>query len=247
MSNPKESRVISILLPIAIVISSLLFSNAFMHRYRYNEIVKVKGSAKTDFECDLIVWQASISAKDTVVQNAYEKIQIQRDIVSSYLEEAGLTKEEFIFTAIDMNKETSRHRDKESGAFVTSFLGYTLKQDVEITSDKVDKIEEISRDITSLLDKEVTIQSSSPRYFNTKLSDLKLDLVAKATENAKKRAETIAENTESQLGKLVSSKLGIFQILAQNTVKGYSWGGAYNTTSRYKTARVTVDLKYKIK
>ena len=247
MSKPIENRTLAILFPIAIVISALIFSNAFMHRFRYNEVIKVKGSAKTDFECDLIVWQASISAKDSVIQNSYNKIQTQRELVRSYLEEAGLTKEEYIFTAIDMNKETSRHRDKLTGGFITSFLGYTLQQNIKITSDKVDKIEEISRDITSLLDKGVTIQSSSPRYFNTKLSDLKLDLVAKATDNAKKRAETIAENTESALGKLVNSKLGIFQILAQNTVEGYSWGGAYNTTSRYKTARVTVDLKYKIK
>ena len=246
MSKPIENRTLAILFPIAIVISALIFSNAFMHRFRYNEVIKVKGSAKTDFECDLIVWQASISAKDSVIQNSYNKIQTQRDLVRSYLEEAGLTKEEYIFTAIDMNKETSRHRDKLTGGFVTTFLGYTLKQNLKITSDKVDKIEEISRDITSLLDKGVTIQSSSPRYFNTKLSDLKLDLVAKATDNAKKRAETIAANTESDLGKLVNSKLGIFQILAQNTVEGYTWGGAYNTTSRYKTARVTVDLKYKI-
>ena len=61
-----------------------------MHRFRYNEVIKVKGSAKTDFECDLIVWQASISAKDSLIQEGYNKIQEQRNLVKSYLKETGV-------------------------------------------------------------------------------------------------------------------------------------------------------------
>ena len=57
----------------------------------------------------------------------------------------------------------------------------------------------------------------------------------------------IAENSDAKLGKLKQSTMGIFQIVAQNSSEEYSWGGSYNTSSKKKTASVTVKLQYGVK
>jgi hypothetical protein len=41
--------------------------------------------------------------------------------------------------------------------------------------------------------------------------------------------------------------MGIFQITGQNSNEDYSWGGVYNTTSKEKTASITMKLTYQVK
>ena len=70
-------------------------------------------------------------------------------------------------------------------------------------------------------------------------------MISKATADARARAEKIAENSGGNLGDLISAKMGIFQITGQNSKESYSWGGTFNTSSREKTASITMKLDYK--
>ena len=74
--------------------------------------------------------------------------------------------------------------------------------------------------------------------------DLKLELIAQASENAKQRAENIATKAGSNLGELKKADLGIFQITGKNDNEVYSYGGSFNTTSRQKTAQITVKTSF---
>ena len=53
-----------------------------------------------------------------------------------------------------------------------------------------------------------------------------------------------SENSGGKLGKLKHARLGVFQIVAQNSSESYTWSGAYNTTAKNKTGAVTVKLEY---
>ena len=115
-----------------------------------------------------------------------------------------------------------------------------------IESHAVDEIEHLSRDITSLIDKGLEIQSNAPYYFYSDLADLKIDMISEATRDAKVRADKIAENSNSNLGKLLNAQMGVFQITAQHSTERYTWGGTHNKTSRDKTAHVTMKLTYDV-
>lgn len=67
-----------------------------------------------------------------------------------------------------------------------------------------------------------------------------------STEDARLRAEKIAEFSGGKLGKIVSAKMGVFQITGQNSNEDYSWGGTFNTSSKEKTASITMKLVYDI-
>jgi hypothetical protein len=38
--------------------------------------------------------------------------------------------------------------------------------------------------------------------------------------------------------------MGIFQITGQNSDEEYSWGGTFNTSSKRKTASITVKMEF---
>ena len=72
-------------------------------------------------------------------------------------------------------------------------------------------------------------------------------MISQATEDARIRAEKIAENAGSNLGILKSARMGVFQITGQNSKEDYSWGGTFNTSSKEKTASITMRLQYQVK
>jgi uncharacterized protein len=71
-------------------------------------------------------------------------------------------------------------------------------------------------------------------------------LLAKASADAKQRAETIAKNSGSSLGKIKKASMGIFQITGKNRNEDYSYGGAFNTSDKNKTASITTKIEYAV-
>jgi len=82
--------------------------------------------------------------------------------------------------------------------------------------------------------------------FYSKLANLKIDMISEATRDARVRAEKIAKNSSSDLGKLLNGHMGVFQITAKHSTEKYTWGGTHNKTSRYKTAHVTMKLTHDV-
>ena len=66
------------------------------------------------------------------------------------------------------------------------------------------KIENLSRTVTEIINKGIELTSSQPMYFYTKLADVKQQMIADATKDARERAKKIAENAGSSLGSLKS-------------------------------------------
>jgi hypothetical protein len=104
----------------------------------------------------------------------------------------------------------------------------------------------MSREITELLEMGIELNSNAPEYYYTKLNALKIDLLAKASADANKRAETIASNSGSSLGSIKKAQMGVFQITGKNSNEDYSFGGSFNTNSREKTASITLKVDYSI-
>ena len=158
----------------------------------------------------------------------------------------GINIEQLIYSAVSTNQKNKQIYSSDGNYIGDEFVGYELTQSVQIESENVDKIEKVSREITELLNKGVQFYSDSPRYYYTKLADLKIEMISKATEDARIRAEKISEFSGGKLGKLESAKMGVFQITGQNSKEDYSWGGTFNTSSREKTASITMKLVYKV-
>jgi hypothetical protein len=165
--------------------------------------------------------------------------------VRKYLVEKGIPSENIVFNSVQTNEQ--RDNQYQNGNYVGSvFQGYELIQSVKIESTNVELIESVSREITELLNKGVQFNSTPPRYYYTKIADLKIEMISKATEDARIRAEKIAENSGGKLGELSNANMGVFQITGQNSGEDYSWGGVYNTQDKKKTASITMRLEYRI-
>jgi len=231
---------------LAIVIAAYVLGYSFMNRNKTDGTISVTGLGNADFTSDLIVWEGSFSEENINLQQAYNDLEKDKKIISDYLFSKGITAEELVFNAVNSIKDTRGKYSSEGKYMGEEFLGYVLTQSIQINSNDVEKVETVSREITELLNKGIQFYSQAPRYYYTKLADLKIEMISKATEDARTRAEQIAVNSGGKLGKLISAKMGIFQITGQNSNEDYSWGGTYNTESKEKTASITMKLDYQV-
>lgn len=212
------------------------------------EGITATGSASYDFEADVIAWRGSHTAYGATTKEAYDIIKKNSEIIRKYLLDNGVTEEEMLFGSVSISQRW-RTEYTEDGKEIGNYLdGYDLYQSVSISSTDVDKVDTISRDITALIAADVEFISEAPEYYYTKLDELKLQLIDEATRNAKERIDILAAGSGGKVGNLKNANLGVFQITAQNSdSEEYSYGGTFNTSSRYKTASITVKLNYSVK
>lgn len=237
---------------IAITIAALGFiiglaflGNAIKNRNKAENTISVTGLGTKKFTSDLISWSGSFSRNSFELKTAYDELANDKRIIENYLLSKGINKKEIVFSAVDIQKMYNYGTDANGNSQQT-FNGYQLSQNVSIESKEVGKIENLSRTITEIINQGIELTSSQPQYFYTKLSEVKQQMIADATKDAKQRAEKIAENAGSSLGSLKKASMGVIQITAPNSGEDYSWGGTYNTTSKEKEASITIKLEYQV-
>ena len=232
----------------AIVICTRIFTEGFV-QYKSNGSggLSATGSASVDFEADLIVWRGTYSTYAKTTGEAYATLNKDAEKIRRFLEKYNIAEGDVVFSAIEINKRYVSNYNDEGNYVGDTFDGYELYQTVTVSSENVDSVEEVSRNITSLIEDGVEFTSNSPEYYYKDLDSLKLELVEAATNNAKQRIDLMAKGSGCVPGKLISSSLGVFQITAKNSAEEeYSYGGTYNTSSRQKTATITVKLNYAV-
>ncbi len=242
-----KNYIVAFIFGLALVLSAFFLSDAIKNRNSSADTISVTGLGSTDFTSDLIVWNSTFSKKNIELKSAYAALERDREAIRSYLISKGVKESEIIFSSVNISKDFENTYDQNYNVRSQVFTGYTLTQSIQVESKEVEKIENVSREVTELINIGVELYSESPQYYYTKLAELKLKMIAQATQDAKLRAEQIADNAGAKLGKLKKSDLGVFQIIAQNSSEEYSWGGSFNTYSKKKTATITIKLIYNIK
>lgn len=242
-----KNNINALVFALAIVVASVVLGHAVINRNKQVGTISVTGLGQTNFTSDLIVWEARFSKVNSDLKQAYSDLKSDKATILDYFKSKGLSEDLIVFNAVETQKEFKQNYTADGKYLGQEFIGYTLSQTVQINSKEVEKVEKISREVTELLNKGIQLYSIPPRYYYTKLEDLKIEMVAQATDNAHVRAKSIAENSGTKLDELQVAQMGIFQITGQNSAEDYSWGGAYNTSSKEKTASITMKLTYKVK
>ncbi len=230
-----------------IVAAALIVSRAYTYRYRTAGVIAVTGLGETEFTSDLIVLRGSIDVEEYDAGDAYRAIERDKERVVEFLSSHGIAEESIQFDMLEVEKQYESIYNNDGNYQGSRFSGYTIHQNFAIESHDIDTVEEVARKISSLIADGISIDVYNPSYYYTKLDDVKLDLISRASADARERAERVAASAGAEVGELASSRIGVFQITGANSDDEFSAGGSFNVSSRNKKARVTVRAEYKIK
>jgi len=244
MSTSTRIVVAAAIVGLSLIIAFWVAGSSVKYRSKSAETIVVTGLAEKDFVSDLIVWNGTYSRKSTDLKSAYASLKQDENSIRQYLKGKGIAEAEMVFSSVVINKEFNNRTDENGRQLSQEFTGYNLSQTVKVESNDVNKVDRISREATELIETGIELNSSPPSYYYSKLADIKIDLLGKASADAKNRAESIAKNAGCNLGKLKKANMGVFQITGKNSNENYSYGGAFNTSEKNKTGSITIKMEF---
>lgn len=242
----KNSQIIvlGVCIAAATIISTVILSQGVMKVMKFREEqISVTGSATEEIKSDYIIWIGSFSRTEADLATAYKKLREDLEKVKKYLSANGVNEKEIIVSQVTTGKI---YKKNEKGNDTNDVQWYQLSQSIEIRSNDVDRIARISRESTELINQGVEFDSGSPSYFYTKLDKLKLEMLARASENAKQRAENMIKAAGNKIGLMRSARMGVFQITPITSTDVSDWG-CNDTTSLDKKVMAVVSASFAIK
>lgn len=229
-------------LAIGLVVSSLILGWSFAKTKKTDEAITVTGSARKRIKSDLVVWTAAINYQAPALADSYRQLSENVPRVRAYLISKGIAENQITVSSITT---TVQKRLNENGMETSEITGYSLRQELEVKSNDVDKIAQIAREATELINQGILIESNAPQYYYTKLGDLKIEMLGEAARDAKERAEKIAASTGNSIGTVRSAKMGVMQITAADSTE-VSDAGIYDTSSIDKDMTAVVNVSFAI-
>lgn len=236
--------ILGICIAAATIVSSVILSQGALKLMKFTrEVISVTGSAQKEIKSDFIVWRCGFVHREADLSMAYKKVKETLQKVKSYLLSKGVNEKEMI---VDQIVTSAIYKKTKEGKDTNEIEGYELGQAIETRSNDVEKITTVSRESTELINEGIQFISSAPQYFYTKLDELKIEMLAKATENAKTRAESMAQSTGNKVGFIRSAKMGVFQITPVTSTDVSDWG-ENDTSSLDKKVMAVVSASFAIK
>jgi len=223
-----------------LVASAALLANAAIEIKRQNQALEVKGFAERPIESDLALWRGSFTTRGPTLEAAYEALERDREAVSTFLEDEKADRVETL--PVQMRVV---YTQTEKGHRTNTIEGYVLSQEVKVTSTDLDRVGRIAQASAALVKQGVELSSYPPQYLYTGLGELKIEMLAEATADARRRAETLARESGGKLGPLLSARQGVFQITSAHSTEVSDYG-RNDTSSREKSIKAVVTVRFAV-
>lgn len=231
----------AIIVGIALVVSAAVFGGFFYSARSAsgNDTLSVIGSTKQRVTSDRAKLTVSLSRSTTdgSLSAGYAAIERDAKMLRELLRGNGFTDGEISENPVSMNQIYDQNGPTNR---------YQVNATVVVQSEDVAKLTEASKKVTGLASQGAIISIQSLEYYYSKLPDLRVSLLTQAVQDAKMRAQKIAEGTGRRVGNVESASAGVVQVLAPNSVDVSDYG-SYDTSSIEKDVMVTVKASFRLK
>ncbi len=231
-----------LLLGLVIAIGAIIASSMITSAISKDTII-VTGSYSQNVVSDSGILEFELRANMPTKAQSFELLKKQKPVVMKYLEEQGIKPEEI---KVNAQHGYEIYKINDRGISTNQIASYNANQSFSIKSSDVQKIKQISTEITDLTAKGLDISVSEPSYFYSKLSDMKVQMLEEATKDAKQRASAMLKATHNRVGKIQSVRMGVFQITPVDS-NDVSDMGISDTSSIEKKITSVANVTFRIK
>lgn len=209
--------------------------------------VTVKGLVEREVKSDRAVWTLGLRRASDTLADAHQRIAADRDAVLAFLKKQG-------FADAEIDRQPTRTLDKlarDFGQNQAERFRYVVTTAVEVSTANVDLVRASSGATEELLKGGVILDAddqsgrANPRFVVSKFNDLRPELLAAATRNARAIAEQFAADSGSKVGDIRSANQGSIQIFGTD---GNDESAPFSPTSTpVKKIRVVSTFEFALK
>jgi len=225
---------------VAVVLTAKIFADTIHDARHIRDTISVTGSARKPISSDLVRWSVSVSTEGPKAAPAASRLRGQAARVRAYLEREGISAASIspsVVTSEEQVEELPHHRRK---------ITYRVSQELEVSTRKIDVVEGAATGVGRLLERGIGVSAGSLQYVSTELTEAKLDALAAATLDARRRAEILVKGLGGKLGPMRSTSLGVYQITPRDSTDVSDYG-INDTSSREKDVNAVVTATFAVK
>lgn len=220
----------SAILAIGLGVGGFMTGDGLVRAKMADRTVTVRGLAERDVVADLATWTLSYSATAGNLAAAQASVDRDTQQIREFFEAQGFPADALQPVSVNASSYTP-----DDG--VTRF---TVNQRMSLRTDNVELAQEAVRREYELVRRGVLLQSSNMSFTFTGLNEIKPEMVAEATRDARSAAEQFAEDSGSDVGSIRSATQGYFSITARDG-DDQGWGAA---DSPFKKVRVVTTIDF---
>jgi hypothetical protein len=192
--------------------------------------VTVKGLVEKDVDADEAVWTLELKRASSELADAHARIGADREAVLAFLRKHGFKDDEIgrqpTLTVDKLARDFGQ--DKEGDR-----LRYVVTTALVVKTSNVERVRSALGSTDELLGSGVVLDGerdgrANPRYIVSRFNDLRPQLLAAATKNARTIAEQFASDSGVTVGRIRSANQGTIQIFGSD---GNDESGPYSPTS----------------
>ncbi|MBR4988389.1 MAG: SIMPL domain-containing protein [Bacteroidaceae bacterium] len=215
---------------IGLVALGLFIGKGLTRIANQEQYVTVKGLAEREVMANKVVWPLPYKSVSNDMQELYDGIEKNKNVILSFLKSGGITEDEIIVSAPAVT-------DRLAQSYVPDNVKFRYQSEAVITviSPQVEKVIELMGKQIELMKDGVIISNEynyQTQFEYTALNDIKPEMIEEATRNARAVAQKFAEDSGSKLGNIKQASQGQFSISSDET------------TPQIKNIRVVTTIKY---
>jgi uncharacterized protein len=204
-----------------------------------HDTITITGSARKPIGSDLVQWELEVKgAAGTEVAAAYKARTAAASLVG-FLRKAGIAPKDISPEVVQSEVVTTRIDKKHTRTT------YIVSQGYGVSSRQIDVVAGAATRLGTLLEQGIDVSAQPLAYISTNLDAAKLDALAAATAEARRRAEILVQGLGGHLGGMRASSLGVYQITPRNSTEISDYG-VNDTSSRLKDVTAVVSATFAV-
>ncbi|WP_028575704.1 SIMPL domain-containing protein [Desulfonatronovibrio hydrogenovorans] len=200
-----------VILALALVAGAWILGSAIKDFRAYDRFVSVRGFAEREVQADLAYWPISFSAAGNDLQKIQQELDTSRDEVLDFLARQGLGQAEISVSAPRITDQhaygvSEQHRPANR---------FTAQSVITVRTDQADLVKQAMAAAGELVTRGVVLIHSyefQPRFEFTGLAEIKPEMIAQATKDARNAAQQFAHDSDSRVGAIRRASQGLFTI-----------------------------------
>lgn len=222
------------IISVVILLAALIVAGGMSQIARQQRTVTVRGLAERDVPADMAIWPLTFSVGSNDLSQLQTDIMSKIEIVKAYLQEKGLSEADYTIKSADITDNSVNPWLTEKGRYT-----YLAKQVILVRSSNVEAVMAAQASSLDLAGKGIAVSQDYESMISfefTRLNDIKPEMIAEATQNAREVAEQFARDSHSKVGKISQATQGYFTI--ENAAQGLE---------QVKHVRVVTSIVYLLK
>lgn len=238
--------IFGIILALGLIAAAFVLGTQFKN-LKQSGTITVKGLAEAPYKANLAQIQMGVSAWGQDYAGALANGKNDFKALQQFVASKGFSVSSQNVTPISVEPYNEDYVD-EQGQTRTRQNGYKATQTLSISSQELNKITNMLAQVQNYRISHESVTFEKPQYLLNDLEKIKHDLIAKATDDANKRAEEFAKTGHAKVGVMRSASQGSFNILdAHNPeTEDSDYGGTYDKDGVDKLVRLVVTIDYAI-